>query len=245
MTWNFKEWYEQHADELNAKRRERYNSDPDYRERVLAGNQAERQKRIQEKLAARPPAKDATAPSRGDGVKKRYTIGMLARAVGRSVQTIRLWEKAGTIPTTPHRGANGARLYDSSFILAIQQKLQEDGRTGSPTRLRSLPKTYTIVCHDGSAQTLPLYTMASLAKTVGRATVTAEQLHKNGFVPETPLRSSARHRLFSHDMMQAVKDVLESYSDIRRKSAEINKLITQKWTDLAILPSSRIQETKK
>jgi len=47
-----------------------------------------------------------------------YNIGVIAEAIGRSSQTVRKWEVAGTIPPTPFK-QNGKRLYSKEHINAL------------------------------------------------------------------------------------------------------------------------------
>ena len=50
MGWTFKDWYTRNADSLNAKRKDRYHSDPEYREKVLEQNRLSRRKKKQQLL---------------------------------------------------------------------------------------------------------------------------------------------------------------------------------------------------
>jgi hypothetical protein len=47
MGWTFKDWYARNSDTLNAKRKDRYHTDPEYREKVLEQNRLSRKKKKQ------------------------------------------------------------------------------------------------------------------------------------------------------------------------------------------------------
>ncbi len=47
-----------------------------------------------------------------------YNISVIANAIGRTPQTVRKWEIAGTIPPTPFK-QNGKRLYSKEHIDAL------------------------------------------------------------------------------------------------------------------------------
>lgn len=50
MAWTFKEWYSNNKEALNAKRKHRYHTDPDYRAKVIEQNRKSREKRRLKKL---------------------------------------------------------------------------------------------------------------------------------------------------------------------------------------------------
>lgn len=53
----FSEWYGKNGQELNLNRRERYNTDPDYKKQVLERNRISREKR-KKRLAAEKQKED-------------------------------------------------------------------------------------------------------------------------------------------------------------------------------------------
>jgi hypothetical protein len=61
-----------------------------------------------------------------------YAIGVLAKALGRQVVTIRLWERDGLLPRSPFssgkvQGAGKARLYTREQIEGIVRIAEEEG----------------------------------------------------------------------------------------------------------------------
>lgn len=55
-----------------------------------------------------------------------FTIGELARRLGRDVQTVRGWERRGVIPVARYRSLTNQRLYTEEQISAIVRIAQEE-----------------------------------------------------------------------------------------------------------------------
>lgn len=60
-----------------------------------------------------------------------FTAGALANAVGRSAQTIRLWEKNGTIPKSLFRDSRGRRLYTEDQIRMVVWCFEQGAAEGA------------------------------------------------------------------------------------------------------------------
>lgn len=144
--WNYKDWYDQHSDELSEKRRSRYKADPDYRQRVLEQNRAYRQKKAAEQ-AERPRPRIRIPKHRkpvvftvaigGKQVPMEFVhIGTFARMIQRSVPTIHQWERLGLLPRTPFSlqgKAKQERLYTASMIQTVRLALDKRNGTVSST----------------------------------------------------------------------------------------------------------------
>lgn len=223
----FKKWYEDHGEGWNKLRQERYKADPEYRKAVLAKNRESRRRRKEQLLQERKeerkdircrvnPRPYRTVELEIDGkVVTLFTIGAMARALGRSVHAIRLWERDGVIPETPHKSETGARLYTAEFVQMVEQLLTQQERIDtSLPRLKSVQEGITrqVKWKDGLVSEELLYRVGKLAKAVGRTVVTLEQLEAKGYLPKTPLRgSSTRYRLYTSKMIEAVKKAFERY----------------------------------
>lgn len=133
-----REYYQKHKEEIKARRKEKYKTDPVYRE-ILKRRSIERKRQMK-----RPPKRKResfkffTIDVGGKEVTvKMYTITQLAKAMGRQVKTIRVWEKRGIFPAALYRssgGASGIRLYTEfqiKMIIRIFRKtLIEEGEKG-------------------------------------------------------------------------------------------------------------------
>jgi hypothetical protein len=132
----FREWYEENRGDLLAKRRSRYNSDPDYAEKCREASRLYRQKKKTQK------AENGVSSSDGEIVRERrpvhlmingtsyngWTIGHLARRLNRSVPTINHWSKHGLLPDTPLKTESGDRLYTDAMIFVVKKALLSRGR---------------------------------------------------------------------------------------------------------------------
>ena len=92
-------WYENHREEHNARRRERYRNNPKYREAIL------RDKRKRSKLATIKPRMHWVGATQ----VKVWTTGAIASELGCSGQLIRTWEANGYVPLPTVKGVH--RLY--------------------------------------------------------------------------------------------------------------------------------------
>lgn len=129
----FKKWYEAHKEEIRAKRRQRYHSDPEYRHRVKLSTRRYywRKKRKLHRLALdRPTTEAPVAYYPADSwihIKVEdpedvrhgmefpipvYFVGTISRVVNRTAQVIRVWEEKGVLPPATYRDAKRQyRLY--------------------------------------------------------------------------------------------------------------------------------------
>jgi len=235
----FHDWYEKNGQVLNDLRRERYHNDPEYREAVTKRNQEARKKRRSAETSEREAEREAGGVVRVAGrlwkavdveieidgkkvVTRLFTIGALARVLGRSVQAIRLWERQGVLPETPLRNEKGDRLYTAEQVGVFRQLMECKNRL-SLSLLRSRPSPQpvrrVVRFKDGHEEELVLFRIGALAEIVGRTVVTLEQLEKHGILPATPFRAaSTRYRLYSLPMIQTVKAAFDARNgEIRGK----------------------------
>jgi DNA-binding transcriptional MerR regulator len=255
----FKEWYGENADELNKKRRDRYANDPEYRKKIQDSNartRKVRRKKRQEEKKAREKAKltnvdkrpwrsvTATVEVDGEQVEAQvFTIGALAKALGCSVQVIRLWESKGIIPETPLRGSGGDRLYTAEFIEMVAEVLEQKGRLGRLSR--SLPKgSKRKVAFNGEVVEVVMFRVGALADAIGRTAATIDQLEQRGVFPKTPFRaSSTRYRLYTAEMIETAKLAFESKRDPIRGEVweEVRVAVEEGWEKLGVF-GARLEE---
>lgn len=101
---NFDSWYVKNKEEYNAKRRARYASDVKYRKKAIEN--AENYRKVGPSVE-RGSKRKAYRTYKGVEVRV-FKIGEVAQQIGRSAQTIRLWEEDRLIPkpvfkNTAHR----------------------------------------------------------------------------------------------------------------------------------------------
>ena len=225
----FQDWYKVHGEKLNESRKDRYQNDPEYREKVLAQNRKARRKKREESKSERLAQRAAqkVKPSKAwksvnweiedeDGTKrvvKMFTISAVARSLDCSVQALRMWERKGIIESTPYRYSKGDRLYTVEQIEAMRKHLTKEGRVGpNKTKIKSQPYVEKKVVMAGRkrGRKTRLFRIGTMAQLVGRTVVTLEQLENKGSLPETPFRlSEAGHRLYTLGMMKAVKKAFD------------------------------------
>ena len=108
-------YYGKNKDELLEKKRARYHSDPEYRQRQIEAARAYRKKVSENK----PPI----TVEYGDSRAFAYRVRVLAERVNRSVSTINHWQRLGVLPQTPFYSDGGHRLYTDDMITVVSQVL--------------------------------------------------------------------------------------------------------------------------
>lgn len=250
----FQQWYAKNADRLNARRRRRYKKDVDYRQNILDTNKAfreqkreTRQKELIKRVRAvrMMPTESAwkTVDVEVNGVvTPMYTIGALARAIQRGISTVRVWEKEGVLPATPHRSPKGDRLYTVGAVEEIRKLLKRDGRIEQTPKLSTKRPPDVVVkkvrMTDGAVRKVELYKVGALARAVGRTVVSIEQMEKVGRLPKTTLRaSSLAYRLYSMKMIESVKEAFDRNGGRLRGNdwPEFCDTVTKAWKDQKML----------
>lgn len=135
FTWE--DWWKKNGDRVNEKRRNRYKTDPEYREAQKAlsrKNYAAQAKQRDEaggivtKVRRFRKAKKIML---NGNVVELFSVGTFAKAIGRMNQTISVWERQGFLPKTPFRtpkdSENGVRLYSRDMIDVVRRVLEEAG----------------------------------------------------------------------------------------------------------------------
>ena len=118
-------WYSAHKTELADKRKQRYHSDPKYRQEVLDRSKKRYQTLRQKKLSER--AKNPEPPrTRGrnkpqtktvDGIEvDLFSVSEFADRVDRNVQTITKWEQDRVIPPPTWIDEYGRRWYSDDHM---------------------------------------------------------------------------------------------------------------------------------
>ena len=128
----FAAYYEVNKEKLAEKRRNRYQNDPEYRERIKEAarerRRRAREEREQLKVEGRlPPPKykggigNPATVLLGDKMVPAYSITILADRVGKPLYVVQYWARRGLLPQTPFRSNSGSRLYTQQMINAVKR----------------------------------------------------------------------------------------------------------------------------
>jgi len=256
----FQEWYDDNREDLNERRRARYATDPEYRRKVQKWNREARERRRKESEKEDRKAKRAvkiktagswkTVEIEVDGVMVRmFTIGALARAIGKGISTIRVWERNGTLPETPYRSKKGDRLYTLEMVESIQSALRKAGKLDIGVLKERKRPAYVEkdVRFKGRKKLvrMRLYKIGTLARAVNRTVVALTQMEKRGVLPKTPLAaSSLEYRLYTLDMIEVVQSAFDKRGGVIRGQSEwedFHDEIVDGWTRLGIM-DARLEE---
>jgi len=118
----FEEYYKLNKDSVNAERRRKYHKDPSYRERVLKASCKYREsQRDNEGRIRLPRYQTPLEAEAGDGgALQLFSVGAFAVYLGRSVQAITHWERAGLLPPTPYKDERGFRYYTQGQMEVVR-----------------------------------------------------------------------------------------------------------------------------
>lgn len=254
--WKFKDWYKEHGKELNADRRKRYETDPEYKKQVLEANRESRRRRREAQLAERAAERGSQKVKPGrqwkevemevDGkLMKFLTIGAVAAVLGRSKLGVRLLEKKGIIKPTPYRNPQKERLYTPEEVMRIRDELksrkmlQRKKTTGIPEFVHCLVKL-----SDGTMVECPLFRIGVMAKAVGRSTITLEQMERRKAIPPTPLRLPPNRRVFTAAQIEAVKKAFDRRGGDLRVDTDKSLLrqeILAEWGELKLVGAKVVE----
>lgn len=135
-----KSYYQKKRDAILSRRKERYLSDPAYRAAALQRAAEQKLRRKGERAKAAPTRevvvkgvlKSKLHSVNVGGATLEITMmsgGHLARKLGRTIQTIRMWEKKGILPAAMYRDpVTNARLYTEDQVQALVTAMKEATR---------------------------------------------------------------------------------------------------------------------
>jgi DNA-binding transcriptional MerR regulator len=256
---DFKTWYAVHGEALNEKRRMRYKSDQEYRNRVLnASKQTRRKNKGPEDLAPTTPKRRQDAKKRAifvyDGVVESphkpayFTLKALARHLGVPVETVKRWQRLEQLPKGTRIPGIKAVLFSESeakaAINAASSILSKGVQTRATGTDPSRPSRWLVSFPDGRTEETDLFTIRLVAKALGRTPESIIQLENSGFFPRTPLRKEPRgRRFYSADMIEVAANSFGARANsIRGESnweaifAEIEQGWSQRgWIDAKLI----------
>ena len=105
----FKRWYNKNKEEYNAERKEKYDTDLEYKEKQLENNKNYREEH--------KTTNEFVFEINGQQFSLMlYTSCEMAERANVSITALRKWEKANIIPETPLKDSKGFRYYTEDFI---------------------------------------------------------------------------------------------------------------------------------
>jgi len=142
-----KDYYKEHCEKIRAKRRKMYDSNASFRNKA-------KQNSIEQYHAKRKlnPPTDRQVIINADG-KLYYTIGKVAKALGKSVHTVRCYHRerdtiyghqAQVIPDTTHTDQRGYRLYTQYQMSLLRKvfKAFDEGKIASLAEVNTILKKF-------------------------------------------------------------------------------------------------------
>lgn len=134
--FNYQDWYEENKEEVSRRRQEKYETNPEYREKAIARARyyywtKKRKNEITKEVdmdevelksdkLLRIDINNPNDRRYGQSIEVPvYDAGQLGRYMERSAQTIRLWERRGVIPHAFWRDGRGYRLYTEDQVVAF------------------------------------------------------------------------------------------------------------------------------
>jgi hypothetical protein len=120
----YDKWYEENKEALAARRKERYETDEDYRQRVLDASAAYRERQRRTSRVRVPRHQKPRIFKVAGHEVPLFSIGAFAGYVNRAIQSINHWEKHGLLPRTPYRvGKRGFRYYSAGMMEVVRQQV--------------------------------------------------------------------------------------------------------------------------
>lgn len=128
-----KTYYVENKEKLSKVKKDRYHSDPEFRERAKENAKKYRKRKKEERELAiaegrlmpvarkKGPRRPVSAVINGV-VHEAYSITVAAKKIRRSVETMNYWTKMKLLPETPLR-RGGERLYTSGMVLVLKLAL--------------------------------------------------------------------------------------------------------------------------
>jgi DNA-binding transcriptional MerR regulator len=241
------------CEDHNARRRDKYKEDPEYRARVRGWNAAGRQRTkeaVLEAVKVRPVSGSwKTVEIEIDGVlTKVFTVGALAKAIGKGVSTIRMWERNGVLPQTPYRSPRGDRLYTLEMVEQVREAMRRSGKL-KQALLEPISKPPFLVRKvrfgDEAPVVMRLYKVGSLAQAANRTVASLFLMEKRGGLPKTPLiASDLKYRLYTVEMIEVVQRAFAKRGGRIRGRADwlgFYEEIVREWTRLGVM-DARVED---
>lgn len=227
----FKNWYAINSERFNAIRKERYNTDPEYRERVIQANkESKARNKTERKVTRGVAARNVTTP---DGLKQLFTVSGVAQLLQVSPQAIRKWEAEGKISPPEYRSEDKvrSRLYTQEEIEAIEIAMHVRGLARDKTSSIH-PQDVTICYTNGSMEAGTVYLLGQIAIILRTTARGLTELQSRGLFPNLALIYKNKP-VYTEKMVQTLLDVHSKYSEAPGMLdwANITSEVTASWAE--------------
>jgi len=259
----FKNWYEKNKGDVAKRRKERYDNDPEYRDKVLrrSANYRERQRDV---VTARVPRNQQLRTLTLDNGEEvtLYPIGDFAAFVGRSVQTLNHWISSGIIPNTPYvYGERKFRFYTREMMEVVKRAVGDKRRlfpvdesmikeikdawdnlgvsdvnvdvTNAMVRVPRSQRPKFFRLKDGNE--VAMFSIGAFSFIVDRSIQTLNQWEQTGLIPRTPyVQGTRRYRYYTFEMMEAVRRAVGNKRRLYPVDEGMKEAIRLSWKELGV-----------
>lgn len=131
----WKDYWSDNRDVILQKRRDKYNNDPEYKQKMkdIRRDNYEKNKVLKVKKPSSEFVVSSVPPVIMEVHGKKimmFDVEYFAKRIGRSVATVRYWERRGILPKTPFRKGRKC-LYSDSMIASVYEALSDQGFPGN------------------------------------------------------------------------------------------------------------------
>jgi len=159
------------------------------------------------------------------GVDPLYTIGTISKYIGRSIETIRTWEKKGLIEKPRVLDSRGGRFYSVSEVDDLVAKIPY--RLDRMLQGRPITRYCRVKMNDGVEVLVRLYPLSQIVKASGKSLSTIQRMEKAGSLPKTTLLGDRGSRLFSYNMIQAVREAFQE----KKRGEDFTNQVLSAWKE--------------
>jgi hypothetical protein len=248
--WAYKDWYCRHKEQLQERRRQKYQTDKRHREKQQARSRRYRRQKRKELVPAPLGHLSTKRPFSillANGAKYTcWSVGVLDHLLGKRRGHVADREKRDAFPPTPIRGEQQVRYYTTEMIDVVTQGVEEIGWEPGLVRYvlvrwRVIPFWERIEC--GHFTRIPFFTTFPLvsggpvieffgtehvAAEVGRTESQVLVWEDKGVIPYTPFRLE-RERLYTAGMVEAIKQAIWRRGVLRASDATLPREIQEAW----------------
>jgi hypothetical protein len=209
VSFDYRQWWRESGGAVRKKRRKRYKTDPEHRDkqRQWSADWRKKNKKTRDKrFKQRRRRKPVVVRMRSLGVVAEFvcwSVGTLAHEVGRTKQFIDSLVSRGQFPETPLQSSDGTRYYTQQMIDGVKRVFESRSRIHKKDDMLyfeilwwwsvdGVPETGRVL-RVNSAEHIPLdgtdetlCSVEAVAAATGRSVNTISNWQRSKFLPRTP-----------------------------------------------------------